>query len=188
LPDLNRRLRGADPDPRSIIFRAVERVMRADEGLSRIEGLQWISWTGHTEDSMPFTTAMCPLICLTYIPAPNAEEASNLNRVNFAMRIECATEGTCIDDSIDLWGMVENSLVKSKPSLDGKTVQDYLRSCVMGVNVETGNPTPAGLYSFRIEDVGVYGQRPRDPDGNFSGKMDLMIQSGTLVGRVVKKS
>lgn len=194
---LRRTILGAKRDKRSLVFRAVEDVLRADEGLSAIRGdtgreILWLSFSGSGDDTMPFSADLCPVIALTFVPMPVRYEATALDGIPMGVRVECATGGTCIDDSIDLWGMVEDALLSTKATTAGPptspdgspmNVQKFLAYCDRDpVNANA----PAGAFDFRWSDTGIYGHRPRNPDGTFAGPIDLMIASGLLTCRVVK--
>lgn len=179
---LNRRLQGVPRDKRSIIFRAVEQVLMNDPILATVVQT-WRSYRGNSpEDTAPPTADMCPWIRLSMVPRQNMYVAESLQKIPMAIQIESATAGTCQDDSMDLWGAIENAVQGTKPSVGGQIVAHYLRSCV--IDPATGGP--AGVYDFRFESSGFFQGRVIDPQTGRLGPVTFMIGTGVFLLWTVK--
>ena len=94
------------------LFRAVDKILRADSGLSAV-GITWRSFTGDPTDKADPTSAQCPWIRLS-------TEATGLQFFHpsgmegrLRIPVELMVAGTCLDDLHNLWAAVMRGLYPS---------------------------------------------------------------------------
>jgi hypothetical protein len=101
-------------DFRTTAFRAVEAILREDPVLAGVVKT-WRSREGHDDDLSVPATGMMPLIGLSPLPTPNAVDSIDEIKVRFEVSVQLFVEGTCVDDILNLWGAVEDAVVRTKP-------------------------------------------------------------------------
>jgi hypothetical protein len=180
-------------DPRSIVFRAVEQVLKSDPVLSScVPSDHWRSWRGEGEDNMPPSPSQCPFIRLSNIlSTPPYYASESTYNVGTRIRIETVVSGSCIDDSIDLWGAIENALQfgKEYPIGSGQILQIYFRTLFNGL-VPAPIVNGSGVYEFNWENVnvGVQTANMGGGDGVGPGPVVMTRASGEMVFRVLKRA
>jgi hypothetical protein len=178
--------------PRSIVFRAVEQVLKSDPILaSCIPSTNWRSWRGVQEDNQPPSHSQCPFIRLSNILQTPYYASENTYNVPIRIRIEAVVQGSCLDDAYDLWDAVENavSFAKEYPAGSGQILQIYFRILFNGM-VPAPLVLGSGVYEFVWENVNV-----SQPTGNMGGgestgpgPVIMTRASGEMVFRVLKKA
>jgi hypothetical protein len=97
------------PDgPRILVFREVERIMRADAGLKPVK--VWSTWDGTMNDAMGITPSMCPYIQLTPLRRPSGPLGVGRRSAVLGIRITAAVSGTIADDLVNFWDAIEDAL------------------------------------------------------------------------------
>ena len=101
--------------PRSLAFRTIEKVLKADPVLGRVVKT-WRTWEGKSgEDKLPESPGLCPYIRLTPFTGSDDRVASRgsgmtLTESPIYLHVTTAVEGTRWDDSANLWDAIEAAL------------------------------------------------------------------------------
>lgn len=102
------KLRNLPPAYPTLLFRDVERQLRADPTCAAVVKT-WRTWEGKPADKTPFSVEQAPWVRIT--PRMGPEEwwaASTMSGWQFS-ECEVAVEGTCLDDLLNLWGALQRA-------------------------------------------------------------------------------
>jgi hypothetical protein len=158
---VKRLIQGLPPDKRSIVFRAVEFVLKTDLALATVVR-NWRSWEGDTgKDTQPPAFDLCPMIRISHGEVELERLALELYKIPIPIVIEAFSPGTAQEDLMDFWGAVENALFSGKVMANGETVQTYLSRSVL--DPATGNP--AGGFDGKFSRSGSAQGRKPAPSG-----------------------
>lgn len=111
-------------DLRTLLFRKVVEILRANADLRVVKC--WQVGDGSQADTLPFSSGLLPWIRLRPYSTAMVQVAQNERRHNFGIHLELATPGTSWDDFMNLWGAIEDALVKGA-TYKNTTVFDALR-------------------------------------------------------------
>ena len=113
---------------RSKAFRAVISHLQADGILQSVVS-NWATWDGldvELDVSLP-TDTQCPWIRLTPFPEQQEPGAVDIDHAALVIMIELATEGTRVDNLMDLWEIVERRLNSDSQTVSGQDLHRYLQ-------------------------------------------------------------
>lgn len=99
-----------DDAPRTLVFRAVEDLLRRDPTLKRIE-TTIRAWQGEPTDKELLSYDMAPGIILTPYPGPETYWYSNTMKGKLFIQFETITAGLCVDDAENLSYAIERVLI-----------------------------------------------------------------------------
>lgn len=177
------------PDGKRVqLFRAVEEVMRDDPVLAR-EVKTWRSFEGVPGDLLPPSRDQCPWVRLKLLDRPIVPAGQTRVRIDIAVQIEIAVKGTNLNDLVNLWEAIEDSLFSFKPYLDTTVARFLALQSFEGYqNLPVGpvNPTGVpgvhgGMYDYRFEEPAFF------PAGEGELKDATMLAGiGRLVGYATK--
>ena len=120
--------------PETLAFRAIERVLR-EYGPLDAQVKNWRTREGIDDDLQPPAPGLCPLISLTPEPRPGRLLTNVAATVNFAVAVEIYVAGSCVDDLLNLWGLVVAAANNQREFQPGMTVYQYLNCGIPGVQV-----------------------------------------------------
>lgn len=144
-------------DMATLLFRGVCDIFREDPAMVAAT-VRFRTWDGTQMDGAEVATGNMPLIRLSPRLMPNELDAQNSTSSVLHVRIECYAAGLIADDILNMWGAVQNAVVRSKPFRD-TTVQCYLGGLIAGL------PIASGAYRSFIEgpDVVAFGDVENPP-------------------------
>jgi hypothetical protein len=125
-------LSAANPNPQLAIkssyrgqaFRAIETVLRSYGPLDAVVNT-WRSMEGYDTDFQAITTDMMPLVALSPIPYPMVPSGVDMTQIVFGVSVQMWVKGTCIDDLLALWELVEDSILETR-KIEGITLVQYV--------------------------------------------------------------
>ena len=177
-----RQLQGLPASKRSILFRAVVAVLQSNPTLASVVKT-WRTCSGDAGDNMPVSYDQCPWVRLSFASdTPVVFAATTLKEIAIVVTIEIATAGTCLDDNLDLWEMIEDALASEAPAPGGTgvNVKDYLRGAIRDAAGK-----PAGIYDLRVIQSGT---QPSPRVDRKTGKEipPFIRGGGVFAGKTVK--
>jgi hypothetical protein len=96
-----------DDAPRTLVFRAIDDLIRADGTMQRIFRGNIRSWRGDPNDKAELAIGMAPAIRLTPAPGPVSYWYPGATKGNLFIDIELIVKGLRIDDVENLWFAIE---------------------------------------------------------------------------------
>jgi hypothetical protein len=104
-----------DPAPRTNVFRAIDRMLRADATLRRVcppdRPGKFRSWSGDPADKNVFGADQAPGIRITPCAlGPDVWYSPDAQEADLGVRVELLVKGTNADDLMNLWWAVQKAV------------------------------------------------------------------------------
>lgn len=141
---------------RTLVFRKVVALLRENPILKRtIKPSSWYVWDGRPDHkAMAFATGELPAIRLTPVSNP-AQPLTNVRWESpWTLRIETAVDGTNMDDALNLWDAVHNSIFTGDGSKTALAALQGLSAAVTPVGQNVHSIT-LGVPSFTPNPLGL---------------------------------
>lgn len=97
--------------PRTLVFRAIDDLIRADPVMQRIFRGNIRSWRGDANDKAELAIGMAPAMRLTPVPAPVSYWYPGATKGDLVIDVELIVKGLKIDDVENLWFAIERVLM-----------------------------------------------------------------------------
>ena len=131
---------------RSRAYRAFVQVLKESPDLVDVIR-NWRTRDGSPEDFSAPALGMCPILGMSPVPQPDTSESIEGATIHYVIAIELIVEGTAIDDLLDLWDLVCESLRLSKPYRDS-CVGRFLTCEVEGISIPFYELTDPAFQAF----------------------------------------
>jgi hypothetical protein len=159
-------------DLRTLAWRGVVQVLQEDPALHKIVKT-WLTRDGDPDGLQDPAADMTPMIALSPTPRPDSVLTNVSMNVNLGIAVGVWVPGSCVDDHMNLWGLVTKALRLEKPYRDG-TVYKFLRCGIPGVSIPNLNVVDPAFIQYLPGDrdgdpsmqrgtgsIGLYFERPR---------------------------
>jgi hypothetical protein len=134
---------------RARVFRKVVALLQADPILKRtIRPASWYVWDGRPDQKAGvFAVGELPALRITPRALPAAPETVTRQSSPMGLAVELATDGTDIDDAMNLWAAVEAVFFPGDGSLKVLAALQAITPSVISVRLSSPafTPHPAGL-------------------------------------------
>jgi hypothetical protein len=112
--------------PETLVFRAVERVLRDDAGLAIVR--TWATWRGEDIDLIDFpSSTQCPFLRISPLPTASDRETEIQHKMPITIKLFLAVVGTNVDNIINLCGAVRVAIFPQ----NNIPLRDQVRSAIM---------------------------------------------------------
>jgi hypothetical protein len=156
-------------DTGALLFRGVCDIF-AEDPVMVAAGVQFRTWAGERTDFAPPATGSMPIIRLSPKLMPNELDAQGSTTSVMNVIVECYARGWYAEDILNMWGAVQNCMVRLKP-FRNTNVQ-----CFLGNIANTEFATGAYRSFIMGPTITDYGSKDNVPE-----------QYMTAVGSVVLK-
>jgi hypothetical protein len=155
------------PDaPETLVFRAVERVLRDDAGLAIVR--TWATWRGEDIDLIDFpSSTQCPFLRISPLPTASERDTEITHKMPITIKLFLAVVGTNVDNIINLCGAVRVAIFPQ----NNIPLRDQVRSAIMlaGSSIPT---VRLNAYGMTTDEQGV-------PVMGAEGSIEFNTQVGT---------
>jgi hypothetical protein len=99
--------------PRTLVFRAIDDILRADANLSRAFSKvgSFRSWRGGPEDKQDFAQTQAPAVRITPVPGPESWWYPGATSGDLVVKVEMLVGSLCSDDVENLFWAFQRALV-----------------------------------------------------------------------------
>jgi hypothetical protein len=142
-------------------FREIEQVLRSNPTLSKVVKT-WKTWRGtaNSNDRAGISVGLLPWVKLTPNVGPQSWATNRQQESQLNVQVEIATDGTCVDDPLDLWDAMRRALFPVDND-EGATMRQRLKD--------------AGAHSGVV----TLSQVPYDPTPEAEAS-DILVARGTI--------
>jgi hypothetical protein len=146
-----------DPAPRTLVFRALESIVRGNAVFQRIvKPGSFRTWQGKPDDAKPFTIEIAPAMRWTPAAGPDTFLFPDTQRGDLLVNIEILIKTTDVDDMLNFWWMLVRCFypptTTNPPSMGGPNA---IRAQLQAAGAVTGlvnftqpafDPDPDGVF------------------------------------------